>query len=314
MLPALRLACKSVPDLEATMRLQLAGLAWNVAEEGGWQRTFHLHGRGILVRVDADLDGLRFYYQTAVEERPLHTRLTAMFRNGYQVGAMDLDGHPALRALRREHRGMVLLNGAPFEILVLALLAQGNANAAVRTAFPRLLAGCGALTPRRLAAVPLPRLAQLLTPISRIKAARLHATATIIARRGEAAFDLLVRRPGLQALTYLVSLPGVGTYTAAAVMTITSEAPHTVPADEHLMRIAYRLGLTDHDGNRTIPGSRQVAADLLAYGTCVARVYPLLRQVATDTCTVGDPSCEDCFLAEHCRHAAKTGVTDHRTV
>lgn len=305
MLPAFSLACESAPDLAATMELQIPALARQVTEAGGWQRTFHLHGQAIPVRVDADPSGLQFYFQTTTEATQLRALLTATFRNGDQVGAMALDGHPAVSALRRHHRAMILLSGTPFETLVLAVLAQGFPAATVRTVFPRLAAACGGLTPRRLAAVRLPRLTQLIRPLGEVKASRLHATAAILARRGETTFDRLIAGAGSHALSRLQSLPGVGVHTAAIVMAVIDDIPGTVRVDQHLMRIAYRLGLTDYDGGLTKPGCRQVATDLLAYGPDLARAYPLFRQVARDTCTGGTPNCGCCFLAESCRYAAQ---------
>ncbi|MFG2044047.1 endonuclease III domain-containing protein [Dactylosporangium sp. NPDC048998] len=302
--PALSIACESAPDLEATMQLQIPALAWHPAEEGGWQRIVHLHGRGIPVRVEADGGGLHFHYRAGAERGVLRALLTATFRNGAQVGGLTLDGHPALRALRRHHEGMILLSGSPFETLVLAILAQARPADAVRKVFPRLAAACGGITPQRLAALPLPRLAQLVSLVGEAKAARLHATAAILDRRGETAFDRLFGTSGSHALAFLMSLPGVATHTAAIVTTIINDVPDTMPIDQSLMRVAYRLGLTDHDGGLTKPGIRRVTADLLAYGPGLARAYPLLQQVALDTCTVGVPDCRRCFLADSCRHAA----------
>lgn len=305
MLTALRLACETTPDLAATMQLQIPALAWHMTGADVWQRTFHLHGQGIRVQVEADRGGLQFSFRTSTEEL-LRDLLTATFRNGEQVGAMALAGHPALSALRRHHQGMILLAGSPFETLVLAILAQARPAEAVRKVFPRLAAECGGLTPRRLSALPLPRLTQLVRPLGAVKASRLHATAAILTRRGATAFDRLIGGSDSHALNNLLpSLPGVGTRTAAIVMAILNDVPGTVPIDQHLMRVAYRLGLTDHDGGLTKPGSRRVAADLLAYGPDVARVHPLLQQVAYDTCTVSTPDCRRCFLAESCRHAAR---------
>ncbi|MEU0553415.1 hypothetical protein [Dactylosporangium sp. NPDC006015] len=306
MLTALRLECDTTPDLAATMKLQIPALAWYRTGVGEWQRTYHPNGRGVPVRVEADHGGLRFTFRTSAEEALLRDVLISTFRNGEQVGAMALAGHPALRTLRRHHQGMILLNGSPFETLVLAVLAQGRPAEAVRKVFPRLAAACGGLTPQRLSALPLPRLAQLVRPLGEVKASRLHATAAILTRRGATAFDRLIAGSGALALNYLLSLPGVGTHTAALVVTIINNVPDMVPIDQHLMRVAYRLGLTDHDGGLTKPGSRRVAADLLAYGPDLARVHPLLQQVAYDTCTAATPDCRRCFLAESCRHAART--------
>ncbi|MER7007316.1 hypothetical protein ABT297_30335 [Dactylosporangium sp. NPDC000555] len=201
---------------------------------------------------------------------------------------------------------MILLSGSPFETLVLAILAQARPADAVRTVFSRLAAACGGVTPRRVAALPLPHLVQLVRLVGEAKAARLHATAAMLDRRGETAFDRLFGASGPHALTFLMSLPGVATHTAAIVTTIINDVPETVPIDQNLLRVAFRLGLTDHDGGLTKPGIRQVAADLLAYGPDLARVHPLLQQVALDTCTVGVPDCRRCFLADSCRHAAAT--------
>ncbi len=309
MLTALHLACESAPDLPATMNLQIPALAWYPTGTGGWQRTFHPQGRGIPVRVDTDRGGLRFSFRTGPEEAQLRDLLIATFRNGRQVGALALAGHPALRTLRRHYRGMILLAGSPFETLVLAVLAQGRPAAAVRRVFPQLSAACGGLTPQRLSALPLPSLAQMLKPLGEVKASRLHATAAILTRRGATAFDRLMASSSPHALNYLLSLPGVGTHTAAVVMAIMNDVPDMVPIDQHLMRVAHRLGLTDHDGRLTRTESRRVAEDLLAYGPDLARVHPLLQQVAYDTCTADDPDCRRCFLAESCRHAAHTSAT-----
>ncbi|MEU7865342.1 hypothetical protein [Dactylosporangium sp. NPDC049140] len=302
---ALSLACEIAPDLTATMRLQIPALAWHMTGAGVWQRTYHLDGQGIPVRVEAHRDGLQFSFRTSTEKELLRDLLTATFRNGEQVGALALAGHPALRTLRRHNRGMILLAGSPFETLVLAILAQARPAAAVRKVFPRVAAACGGLTPQRLSAMPVARLAQLVRPLGDVKASRLHAAAAVLTRRHVKAFDQLIGDSDSHALNFqLSSLPGVGTHTAAIVMSIVNDVPDTVPIDRHLIRVAYRLGLTDHDGGLTKPGGRRVAADLLAYGPDLARIHPLIQQVAYDTCTADTPDCQRCFLAESCRYAA----------
>ncbi|MDG6101088.1 hypothetical protein Daura_00845 [Dactylosporangium aurantiacum] len=288
------------------MKLQIPALAWHLVGVGAWQRSFYPHGRGIPVRVEAGRGGLRFSFRTSAEEALLRDVVLATFRNGAQVGAMALSGHPALRALRRHHKGMLLLAGSPFETLVLAILAQGRPAATVRKVFAPLAAACGGLTPQRLSALPLPRLTELVRPLGEVKASRLHATAAILTRRGATAFDRLIASSNSSALSYLLSLPGVGIHTAAIVMTHINDVSDLVPVDQHLMRVAHRLGLTEHDGRLTKPGSRQVAADLLAYGPELARVHPLLQEVANDTCTASTPDCRRCFLAPSCRYAMDT--------
>src|SRR4051812_29650395 len=132
MLTALSLACETTPDLAATMQLQIPALAWHMTAAGGWQRTFYLHGQGIRVQVEADRGGLRFSFRTSTDEQLLRDLLPPTFRNGEQVGAMALAGHPALSTLRRHHENMILLPGSPFETLVLAILAQARPAEAVR--------------------------------------------------------------------------------------------------------------------------------------------------------------------------------------
>jgi A/G-specific adenine glycosylase len=101
------------------------------------------------------------------------------------------------------------------------------------------------------------------------------------------------------------SLPGVGAYTTAAVLSIAFDVDLPV-VDGNVRRVLARLVALEHDPRRP-PGSHAVdklAAALLPAGTAAVHNQAVMELGAL-VCTPRGPACEACPLAGVCRgHAA----------
>lgn len=130
------------------------------------------------------------------------------------------------------------------------------------------------------------------------RALRLHAAAVVITEE----HDGLV--PGTE--SELLALPGVGTYTAAAIACFAFKVP-TVVVDTNIRRVHARLV-----SGKALPEQNQNAAEL----ALAARLLPKTDGVASTAlantwnigvmelgaliCTARSPRCEDCPLIEQC--------------
>jgi len=125
------------------------------------------------------------------------------------------------------------------------------------------------------------------------RALRLHAAAAAIVER----FD--GRVPGTEA--ELLTLPGVGTYTAAAVATF-AFGERTTVVDTNVRRV---LARTVHGEEYAAPsptrGELAVAAGLVPSDATSARAWSVgVMELGALVCTARSPRCEACPLADVC--------------
>jgi endonuclease-3 len=188
----------------------------------------------------------------------------------------------------RRHRRLPALDE-----LVLTILSQNTSDlnserayAAMRERFP---------TWRDVRDAPEADLVDALRPggLAAQKAPRIQAVL-----RGLDGLDLewLASVPPVEAMEWLVALPGVGPKTASCVLLFSLDVP-VMPVDTHIHRIAGRVGLippgTSADAahailTEMIPPARMLEAHLL-----------LITHGRT-TCTARRPRCEECVLLDLC--------------
>jgi A/G-specific adenine glycosylase len=121
------------------------------------------------------------------------------------------------------------------------------------------------------------------------RALNLHRCATTVVR------DHGGRLPST--LAELLALPGVGPYTARAVLAFAFEADHAI-VDTNTARVLARWA-----GHRLTPRAAQAAADAaLAAGSAWAWNQAML-DLGASVCTRRAPRCGDCPVTEHCAWA-----------
>lgn len=132
------------------------------------------------------------------------------------------------------------------------------------------------------------------------RALRLHATATILTR--EHAGQVPSSVPALRAL------PGIGSYTAAAVASFAFRQRHAV-LDTNVRRVLARLiGGQDQPPRATSAAEIALAESLLpANPPKAARWSVAVMELGALVCTASRPRCPDCPVASHCawRRAGK---------
>jgi A/G-specific adenine glycosylase len=106
-----------------------------------------------------------------------------------------------------------------------------------------------------------------------------------------------------------LALPGVGRYTAAAVLSIAFDAPHAV-VDGNVARVLARVGAWRGDvrSPATWPELTAAAHDLLARNTSSDWNQAMMELGAT-VCTPKSPRCGECPVKSWCR-AHKLGIAE----
>jgi endonuclease III len=306
---AFELPFAAQPDLAATMDIQIPALAWEPRPDGRYRRSYHLDGREVRVEAAEADRALRCRHDAP--DQATAEQLASALRVAFPtlVGDLNLGAHPALRAMRRRYRGVIVMRADPFEALVLTMLSQNRTGETVRAVFPALAARAAGASPAGLAALGPPELSRIVRPAGPYKAPRIADAAARVLGEGEAAFRAaVVDRPVAEALAYLESFPGVGHKTAACVLVFAACATATLPVDTHLFRVADRLGLARHDGRLTRTVRDEVIGALLRRGPDVALAHFLFLLVGRTTCAKRQPACPTCFLRPHCRHAGEGGT------
>lgn len=111
----------------------------------------------------------------------------------------------------------------------------------------------------------------------------------------------------------LLALPGVGPYTAAAVMSIAYNMPYPV-VDANVERLFARIGNIDKPvKNKNVKQAiKKLATELLA-DTLFRDFNQALMELGALICTPRNPICEKCPVQKHCG-ALKSGTVDERPV
>ena len=124
------------------------------------------------------------------------------------------------------------------------------------------------------------------------RARHLHQAASIIATE----FDN--RLPDDPAL--LLNLPGIGSYIAAAILSIAFDRPHAV-VDGNVKRVIARLLLIEDPVNKSSSHARfQSAADQLLDRHNPARHNQAMMELGALVCTPRNPQCNNCPVALFC--------------
>src|ERR1700691_3915492 len=125
------------------------------------------------------------------------------------------------------------------------------------------------------------------------RALRLHETATIVtARHGGTVPD---------DIDALLALPGIGSYTAAAVASFAYGQRHAV-LDTNVRRGLARLGTgRGPAGSAPSPAERRLAESLLPAEPAVAARWSVaMMELGAIVCTAAHPRCAACPVAGHC--------------
>jgi A/G-specific adenine glycosylase len=180
----------------------------------------------------------------------------------------------------------------PWSVLVSEIMLQQTPVARVVPAYRSWLARWP--TPAALAAEPA---GEAIRQWGRLgyprRALRLHETATIVtARHGGIVPD---------DIDALLALPGIGSYTAAAVASFAFGQRHAV-LDTNVRRVLARLVDGQPRPRSTpSPAERRMAESLLPGEPAIAARWSVaVMELGALVCTAASPRCADCPVARHC--------------
>lgn len=123
------------------------------------------------------------------------------------------------------------------------------------------------------------------------RARSLHQTAHILCHKYNALFPKTFRQ--------LVQLPGIGPYTAGALLSIAFRQP-AAAVDGHIARIFARLLCLPHTGTHLLRRVTQHTASFVQHALHPGDYTQALMDLGTQLCTPQQPSCTQCPLKEAC--------------
>jgi endonuclease III len=128
------------------------------------------------------------------------------------------------------------------------------------------------------------------------KAQRIQAILRSLQReRGSYSLNFLKGKKNDDIISYLMSMKGVGTKTAACVL-VFSLGRDVFPVDTHIHRICNRLGLVrTKSADDTYEGMKTLIPEGQAYSFHVN-----LIRFGRETCRAGKPRCGECVLFDQC--------------
>jgi endonuclease III len=201
-----------------------------------------------------------------------------------------------LRAIRRATaplsppvaRFEASIRSSPFRILVSVLLSARTQDPVTEKAAARLFTVAD--TPRKMATMPVARIARLIYPVGFYRTKARH-----IARLGA----LLAEKGGVPAdLDGLLALPGIGRKSANLVMALAFARP-AIAVDTHVLRISRRLGWAH--GRK--PAEVEEELQELFPRRCWAEVNQALVGFGQTICRPVHPRCDACILKKDCPSA-----------
>jgi len=182
----------------------------------------------------------------------------------------------------------------PFQVLIATMLSAQTKDAVTASASARLFHV--ARTPRSMARLPVPRIEELIYPVSFYRTKAIHVK--------ETCRQLLSRFGGRVPATMqeLLTLPGVGRKTANLVLILAHASRENICVDTHVHRISNRLGWIT---TRTPDESEHAL-----YEATPRRWWPVINLYLVtwgqNVCRPVYPLCPRCVLVDVC---PKVGVT-----
>lgn len=184
----------------------------------------------------------------------------------------------------------------PFEVLVAEILLQQTTVAAVTGRYPAIVARYP--TPAAAAAAPVEDLTAAVAPLGLEKRGEYvqRSAAGILARHGG---DVPADRDAL------LSLHGVGEYTADAVRALCWDEP-VCGVDANVERVLTRYFALDGE-------DVDAAADALVPDGRGGEFLPALLDFGAEVCTARSPDCAGCPLADDCAFAGTVAPGESTT-
>jgi endonuclease-3 related protein len=187
----------------------------------------------------------------------------------------------------------------PFEVVVGAILTQNTAWINVEKAIANLK-NANALTPERIAGLPLEKLEELIRPSGffRQKSKRLQDFAIFLLLECDGALDELCGGTIDEARERLLTRKGIGPETADSILLYATARPSFV-VDAYTRRIFTRLGIIS--GTESYESVRNLFMQSLPEDTQLFNEYhALIVELAKTHCRKRSPSCETCPIVTEC--------------
>lgn len=188
----------------------------------------------------------------------------------------------------------------PYRVWLSEVMLQQTTVAAVKPYFERFLAALP--TVESLAAADEQQVLRLWEGLGYYRRARgLHAASKQIVAElgGEFPRDV----PGLMVL------PGIGRYTAGAIVSIAYDQPAPILEANTIRLFARLIGLRDNPTKASSQRTLWKIAEELLPRKDVARFNQALMELGSLVCTPSEPKCDACPVAAHCA-ALRLGLQD----
>jgi A/G-specific adenine glycosylase len=181
----------------------------------------------------------------------------------------------------------------PYRVWVSEIMLQQTRVEVVRDYFTRFIKRFPSI--RKLAAADLEDVLQAWSGLGYYRRARmLHAAAGEIVRRHRGRFP--------SRFEDVIALPGIGRYTAGAILSIAYNQPQPI-VDGNVQRVFARLNASNADA---WPAAGQHVISGAAEGHTPSELNQALMELGATVCTPR-PHCDDCPVRRHCR-ALKAGA------
>lgn len=250
-------------------------------------------------RLDHDPSDWR-YYSGPEAEGQLRMRASV----SYSPRAMDITSDARWIADRLTSRFGSMAEGSrdPVATLILTILSQNTTDTNRDRAYRSLLDRFGRLDAVAQAAEREIADAIRVGGLQRQKARSIReALRRILAERSTLSIDFLATMDLDDALTWLLSLQGVGRKTAGIVLLFSFGMPY-FPVDTHIRRVLKRVGWIR--GNEE--PHRRANAILPKDPNLMASLHLQLIRLGRTLCRPKDPTCSGCPILERCRHGKES--------
>lgn len=189
----------------------------------------------------------------------------------------------------------------PFETLVATILTQNTSERNAFRAYFNLKKHYPILKPEILSKASISELSKLISVggLGNVKAKRIiEASRYVLEKLNGDLWKLL--KLGIKARDKLIKIPGVGFKTADILLLMIAKEP-TIPVDTHIMRVAYRLGISERKGYETV--RRALMCNLRRSEYLEAHLYFIM--LGRRYCLARKPKCSKCPVRHLCAKKIK---------
>lgn len=284
------------------MDIQIPALEWVPQNRYSYKTVYTVDRKHIEVNLaQKGKKSLTFSWEDMLDD--INNRIIQKIKNTFVffMDEIEVGNNPNLKRLQNYYSDVCYMRTDPFNALLVTILSQNKTAEMTRNSFFNLLQIVKELTAPSIMRVNERVLKEAIRIAGPYKTKYIIRCAREICNHWGGDMWPLVKKPTDEALSILMSLPGVGHKTAACVLVYSALKKDILPIDTHLWMVVRRLCLVNHiDNNLTSSTQNQILTQLRCQIPDMGFAHLFFVALGREFCSARNPKCRECPLNLTC--------------